>query len=272
MQGAGCGGATAFALDRVTLTVDAAPILNGVSWSVERGERWAVLGPNGSGKSTLLRLLAGRAHPSSGTVDLLGRRVGRVDLGLLRRAIAWVHADLLAWIPRFQTVLETMVAGMRGVFVVYDRIARIEADRAEAELRATGMLPLRDRRFVTLSTGERQRVLIARAFAARPELVLLDEPCAGLDPRAREEFLTALGAAAGRSAATVVYVTHSIEELDGSYDGVMLMKAGAGAGAGPPAAQLTGARLSGLFDVPCAVIAEGGRFWLHVGGARRTGR
>ena len=266
------GGAPAFALDRVTFRAGGAPILNGVSWSVERGERWAVLGPNGCGKSTLLTLLAGRAHPTSGTIDLLGRRVGRVDLGPLRRAIAWVHADLLAWVPRFQTVLETVVAGMRGAFVVYDRIAPAEADRAESELRAVGLLPLRDRRFVTLSTGERQRALIARAFAARPALVLLDEPCAGLDPRAREEFLTALSAAAGRSAAAVVYVTHDIAELDASCDGVLLMKAGAGAGAGPPAAQLTGARLSQLFDVPCQVIAAGGRFWLHVGGARRSAR
>ncbi len=264
------GGTPAFALDRVTLRIDAAPILNGVSWSAEPGQRWAVLGPNGSGKSTLLRLLAGRAHPSSGTVDLLGHRVGRVDLGPLRRAIAWVHADLLQWIPRFQTVLETVVAGMRGTFVVYDRIAPPEAGLAREELHAVGMWPLRDRRFVTLSTGERQRTLIARAFAARPALVLLDEPCAGLDPRAREEFLTALRAAVDRSSATVVYVTHSIEELDGSYDGVMLMKAGAGAGAGPPATQLTEANLSRLFGVPCSVIADGGRYWLHVGLAERS--
>ena len=268
-------GAPAFALDRVTLRIDRTPILNGVSWSAETGQRWAVLGPNGCGKSTLLRLLAGRAHPSSGTVDLLGHRVGRVDLGPLRRAIAWVHADLLQWVPRFQTVLETVVAGMRGTFVVYDRIAPPEADRAMQELLAVDMASLRERRFVTLSTGERQRTLIARAFAARPALVLLDEPCAGLDPRAREEFLTALRTAVDRSSsdgspsdgspATVVYVTHSIEELDGSYDGVLLMKDGAGAGAGPPATQLTDANLSRLFGVPCSVVDDGGRYWLHVG-------
>lgn len=262
--------APAFALDRVTLRIDATPILQGLSWSSEPGQRWAVLGPNGCGKSTLLRLLAGRAHPSSGTVDLLGHRVGRVDLGPLRRAIAWVHADLLQWIPRFQTVQETVVAGMRGTFVVYDRIAAAETDRAQEELRAVGMWPLRDRRFVTLSTGERQRTLIARAFAARPALVLLDEPCAGLDPRAREEFLAALRSAVDRSAATVVYVTHGIEELDGSYDGVMLMKAGVGVGAGPPSTQLTDANLSRLFGVPCAVVADGGRYWLHVGQAGRS--
>ena len=123
---------------------------------------------------------------------------------------------------------------------------------------------------MTLSTGERQRTLIARAFAARPALVLLDEPCAGLDPRAREEFLAALRSAVDRSAATVVYVTHGIEELDGSYDGVMLMKAGVGVGAGPPSTQLTDANLSRLFGVPCAVVADGGRYWLHVGQAGRS--
>ncbi len=272
MAAPGRGRSPAFALDRVTFRVDASPILNGVSWSVERGERWAVLGPNGCGKSTLLTLLAGRAHPTSGTVDLLGHRVGRVDLGRLRRAIAWVHADLLGWMPRFQTVLETVVAGMRGAFVVYDRMTPDETDRAEAALRAAGMASLRGRRFVTLSTGERQRALIARAFAAHPALVLLDEPCAGLDPRAREEFLAALSESAGRSAAAVVYVTHGIEELDAAYDGVLLMKAGAGVSAGPPAAQLTGARLSRLFDAPCRVIADGGRFWLHAGRARRSER
>ena len=251
-------------LDRVTLRLDTTLILNGVSWSVESGQRWAVLGPNGCGKSTLLRLLAGRAHPSSGTVDLLGHRVGRVDLGPLRRAIAWVNADLLQWIPHYQTVLETVVAGMRGTFVVYDRIASTETDRAGEELDAVGMAALRDRRFVTLSTGERQRTLIARAFAARPALVLLDEPCAGLDPRAREEFLTGLRMALDCSAATLVYVTHSIEELDIYYDGVLLMKEGSGAGAGPPSTQLTDASLSDLFGVPCAVIADGGRYWLHL--------
>ena len=255
----------AFALDRVTLRIDANPILKGLSWSVPVGERWAVLGPNGCGKSTLLRLLAGRVHPTSGTVDLLGQRVGRVDLGPLRRSIAWVHADLLQWIPRFQTVLETVVAGLRGTFVVYDRTAPSEADAAEGELRAVDLWRLRDRRFVTLSTGERQRTLIARAFAARPALVLLDEPCAGLDPRAREEFLIGLRAAVDRSAATVVYVTHSIEELDSSCDGVMLLQDGRSAGTGPLAEQLTDQNLSRLFGGHCSVAAADGRYWLHVG-------
>lgn len=254
----------AFALGRVTLRLNANPILKGLTWSVPTGQRWAVLGPNGCGKSTLLRMLAGRAHPTSGTVDLLGYRVGKVDLGLLRRSIAWVHADLLAWIPRFQTVLETVVAGLRGTFVVYDRITSSEVEVAERELRAVDMWSLRERHFVTLSTGERQRTLIARAFVARPALALLDEPCAGLDPRAREEFLTALRAAVESSASTVVYVTHSIEELDGTYDGVMMMQGGTSYGAGPLADQLTDRNLSRLFGGCCSVVASSGRYWLQV--------
>ena len=251
-------------LDRVTLWVDANIILNSLSWSAESGQRWAVLGPNGCGKSTLLRLLAGRAHPSSGSIDLLGNRVGRIDLGPLRRSIAWVHADLLQWIPRFQTVLETVVAGIRGNFVAYDRIFSTEADRAEEELRAVGMSSLCNRRFVTLSTGERQRTLIARAFASNPALVLLDEPCAGLDPRAREEFLITLRMALDRSSATLVHVTHNIEEIDVYYDGVMLMKGGVSVSLGSPSTQLTDARLSCLFGVPCSVTSDGGRYWLHL--------
>lgn len=257
----------AFALKRVTLRIEGATVLKMVTWSIGFRERWAVLGPNGCGKSTLLRLLAGRHHPSVGTVDLLGCRVGKVDLGTLRRSIAWVHADLITWIPRFQTVLETVVAGLRGALVVYDPIGPSEERAAEGELRAVNIWHLRNRRFVTLSTGERQRTLIARAFVGEPELVLLDEPCAGLDPRAREKFLVALRASCERSAAAVVYVTHSIEELDSSYDGVMLMQDGRSTSAGSLSEQLNDRNLSRLFGRGCSVVESGGRYWLRVGPA-----
>ena len=261
----------AFSIERVTLGIEGVPILKELTWSIRSGQRWAVLGPNGCGKSTLLRLLAGRIHPITGEVSLLGSRVGRVDLGPLRCSIAWVHADLVAWIARFQTVKETVVAGLRGAFVMYDQVSPSEEATAEEELRAVGIWHLRDRRFVTLSTGERQRTLIARSFAARPALVLLDEPCAGLDPRAREEFLDGLRAAVYRSDASVVYVTHNIEELDNSYDGVMLMLDGKSISMGPLSEQLTDHNLSRLFGVDCSVTASGGRYWLHVGPTEKEG-
>lgn len=261
----------AFSIKQVTLIIEGIPVLKGLDWSIRSGQRWAVLGPNGCGKSTLLRLLAGRIHPSVGEVSLLGSRVGRVDLGPLRCSIAWVHGDLVAWISRFQTVEETVVAGLRGSFVMYDQVIPSEEAIAEEELRAVGIWHLRDRRFVNLSTGERQRTLIARAFAARPALVLLDEPCAGLDPQAREEFLDSLRAAADRSDASVVYVTHNIEELDNTYDGVMLMQDGRSISVGSLSDQLTDQNLSRLFGVDCFVTASGGRYWLHVGPTEKEG-
>lgn len=237
-------------------------LLHEVSLEIAEGERWAVLGPNGAGKSTLVRLLSTRLHPTSGTVEVLGERLGRVDVFELRPLLGLASQELADTIPADETALDVVVtAGYSVVGRWNEAYDAMDLDRARTLLAAFGVGDLEQRMFGTLSTGERKRVLAARALMTDPELLLLDEPAAGLDLGGREALVRTLGRLAKDPATPVtVLVTHHVEEIPPGYTHVALLREGELVAAGPIAETLTSQNLTRAFGLPLVVEARGERF------------
>jgi iron complex transport system ATP-binding protein len=251
-----------------------ADILVDVSWRLERGERWAILGPNGCGKTTLLRIACGYLWPSYGVVRRLGEEL--TDLGELRRSIGWVATDLAPRIPPRETALETVVSG-RFAQVGLKRLREMlptDADFAAARelLERMNCGPLADKPFGVLSQGERQQTLVARARMVNPLLIVLDEPCAGMDPGVRERFLAWLDeiavpgeapSAAGRRAnPAIVFVTHHVEEIMPAFDRTLVMQAGHVRAAGRTHDVVTSSLLESVYDIAVErVESHAGRLW-----------
>ncbi len=255
----------AVSLESVCLDIRGKRILHDIGWTVVSGEKWIVLGLNGSGKSSLLRLLSGFGYPSSGSIRVLGEEFGRADLHVLRRRIGWVHADLAGDFPRFMDCREVVESGGEGSITLYEELNGKAARRAEEALADIGAEHLARRLFATLSTGERQRVLIARALAAGPDLLLLDEPCVGLDPLAREEFLRSLAALfQTRTELTVIAVTHHVEEIIEGYDRVLLLSGGRVIAQGAQGDVMEGTALASVYGPRCRVELREGRYTMRI--------
>lgn len=236
-------------------------ILCNVSWSVRPGEHWALLGPNGSGKTSLLKALTGYLSPTSGAVSVLGRRYGETDWRELRRHIGIVTSALQTSIPPGEPALETVVSGRYAQLDLWAPLTAADRLAAKRLLRFVHAAHLAEREWAYLSQGERQRVLIARALMARPRLLILDEPCGGLDPAAREEFLQFVERLAReRRGPPLIFVTHHVEEIAPSFTHVLVLRAGEVFAAGPKAEIVTSRILSGAFGVPVAVRRTGGRY------------
>jgi iron complex transport system ATP-binding protein len=237
-------------------------ILDTVSWQVGDGQRWVVLGRNGAGKTTLLQIAAGRMHPTSGTAHLLGERMGRVDVFELRQRIGLASSALADRIPAGETVRDVVLTAAYGVTGRW-REAYEEPDeqRALDLMAAFGVDPLADRTFGTLSEGERKRTQIARSLMTDPELLLLDEPAAGLDLGGREELVAALAElAADPRSPVLVLVTHHVEEIPPGFTHLMLLRDGVVHAAGPLDEVLTAEQLSGAFGLPLEVERHEGRW------------
>jgi iron complex transport system ATP-binding protein len=246
-------------------------ILRDVSWRVDRGQHWAILGPNGCGKTSLLKALTAYLTPTRGTIDLLGRRFGRSDWRDLRLHLGLVTSAVHHLIPPAEPALETVISGKYAQLDLWGPITRGDRRRAARLLRTVGAAHLRDREWVLLSQGERQRILVGRALMARPRLLILDEPCAGLDPVAREHFLRFLGALARRPGApTLVFVTHHLEEIVPAISHVLVMRAGAVVAAGPRRAVLTERILGSAFGARARLVRRRGRWqaWFTPGRPR----
>ncbi len=256
------------ALRDVTVRRAGRPVLDRVDWEVRPGERWVVLGPNGSGKTTLLHLAAALAHPSAGSVDVLGQRLGRVDVRTLRPRVGLTSAALADALRPELTAVEAVMTARHGALEPWWHTYS-EADRAAAleRLAGVGAGAIGERRIGTLSSGERQRVLLARALAGGAELLLLDEPAAGLDLGGREELVDRLARlAADTTVPPIVFVTHHVEEIPPGFGHVLLLRDGRVHAAGPIGATLTGGSLSACFGVPVRVVRDGARW-----AARHTG-
>ena len=237
-------------------------LLDAIDWVVHEDERWVVLGANGAGKTTLLQLASANLHPSSGTVDVLGERMGRVDVFELRPRIGLASTALAARLPGRELVRDIVVTASYAVVGRWrEEYDERDHDRAAHLLSRLGVAHLAERRYGTLSEGERKRVQIARALMADPELMLLDEPAAGLDLGGREDLVRRLGAlAADPDSATLVLVTHHVEEIPPGFTHVLMLRRGRVVAAGPIATTLTAQALADTFGVPLVLERHGPRF------------
>ena len=254
----------------VGLDRDGTALLDGVDWSVQPSQHWVVLGPNGSGKTTLLRIASLYVHPSRGDVAVDGEHLGRTDVRALRVRIGLASpafGDLLR--PQLTATEVVMTARYAALEPWWHTYADADRDRARLLLDRFGVLHGADRPVATLSSGERQRVLLARAFSGDPVLVLLDEPTAGLDLGGREDLVARLGADPARPAGpATVLVTHHVEEIPAGTTHAMLLARGRIAAQGPIDEVLTAAALSDVFGLPLDLARRGDRWtaWAAVGG------
>ncbi|TCP48623.1 iron complex transport system ATP-binding protein [Tamaricihabitans halophyticus] len=243
-------------------------LLSGLDWQVELDERWVILGANGAGKTTLLRLAAAEMHPTTGVVDLLGERLGRVDVFELRPRIGFCTAALANRVPPDEVVRDVVVSAGYAVLGRWrEEYDSLDHDRAMGLLGMLGIPHLADRRFGTLSEGERKRTLISRALMTDPEMLLLDEPAAGLDLGGREDLVARLSSLAmDPDAPATVLVTHHVEEIPPGFTHLLLLSDGAVVASGLLEDVLTSENLTKTFNQPLELERSGARYF-----ARRAG-
>jgi iron complex transport system ATP-binding protein len=260
-------------LREVTYAVNGKRIIDRISWLVEPGEHWAILGPNGSGKTTLLRLACGYLWPNAGG-EIYRQGETLLNLTELRKSIGWVTSTLVTEIPRREMVLDTVVSGKYAQLGLreYPGFAPRQSDFAKARqyLKGLGCEDLAKRLFGTLSQGEQQKVLICRARMTDPYLIILDEPCAGMDPGAREIFLSSLSTL-GKNGdiPSLVYVTHHVEEILPLFEKTLLLKEGRILRSGRTDDVLVPQTLQQLYGVSMELIRKDGRYWPIPGLAKR---
>jgi iron complex transport system ATP-binding protein len=257
-------------LSGVRVVRDGRPLIDDIAWEVGSGERWVILGPNGSGKTTLLRVAGARLWPTGGVVEVLGRRLGTVDMRELRGRVSFVSGAVARELRPNQPVREVVASGKFGALETwwhsYDDEDWIEADRL---LAATEVAGVGDREFGVISEGERQHVLLARALMGRPELLLLDEPAAGLDMGARERLLAVLGAlASDPGASPLVLVTHHTEEIPPGITHAVLLSGGRVLASGRVDDVLTSESVSECFSAAVTVGRDGNRWWSRANATR----
>jgi iron complex transport system ATP-binding protein len=240
-------------------------ILDDIHWRVGLGEHWVILGANGSGKTSLLSALTGYLMPTAGEITVLGRRYGHSDWRELRKEIGLVSSSIRQLMADTEPALETVVSGKFAMIDFWGKITAADRARGLRILRQIECGHLARRPWAVLSQGERQRVLIGRALIARPRLLILDEPCAGLDPAAREHFLQFLQRLGRRrNSPTLVLVTHHVEEIVPVFSHVLILKAGRLLAAGRKNETLNGQLLSRAFGAKLRLSKRGGRLALAV--------
>jgi iron complex transport system ATP-binding protein len=247
---------------QVSVLRDGATLIDRLDWDVAEGERWVVLGPNGAGKTTLLQLASAHLHPSRGTAAVLGETLGAVDVFELRPRIGLSSAALADRLPGREKVRDVVLTASYAMVGRWRELYEdMDAGRAEELLAALGVATLADRSYGTLSEGERKRVQIARALMTDPELMLLDEPAAGLDLGGREDLVRRLGLIAqDEDAPALVLVTHHVEEIPVGFTHALLLRNGRAVSAGPIAEALTTAALAACFGIELELARTGHRW------------
>jgi len=227
---------------------DRTVILNGVNWRVDQGENWVILGANGSGKTSLLRTITGYLAPTNGRIELLGEEFGKSDWRELRLHIGVVTNSFGSLIPLCENALDTVISGKFAQLDLWMPVKAADRTAARRLLKRVDAAHLAKREWQYLSQGERQRVLIARALMSRPRLLILDEPCAGLDPVARRDLMAMVDDLAQmRHGPAIVLVTHHVEEITPTFTHALLLRSGEVAAAGPCSDVLTSTQLSKIF-------------------------
>jgi len=248
-------------LRNVSLVIGETRIIRGVDWLIRNGQHWALIGPNGSGKTTLLRMINGYLWPTAGSATVLGKKFGTFDLRELRKSIGFASSFMSEKIPSDLPVLDVVLSGRFASIGLFDRPAAGDVKNARSLLRRVGCLWLAKKPYGTLSQGEKQRVVIARALMASPELLILDESCAGLDIDAREDFLSLVDSF-GRSVAspTMIFATHRVEEISQTFTHGLLIDKGRVVASGPKRSVLTSKKLTKAFRHNLKVVRDKGRY------------
>ena len=244
-------------------------ILKNIEWQVEPGQHWAILGANGSGKTSLLSTLTGYLTPTDGQIEVLGQRYGESNWPELRKQIGIVSSSVRHQMADAEPALLTVLSGKYAMIDYWGRVKSADREEAREILHQIDALHLAERPWSVLSQGERQRILIGRALMARPRLLILDEPCTGLDPIAREHFMQfvsrlATKPARGLASPTLILVTHHVEEIVDGFSHILALKAGRVLGAGERGKFLTSAFLSEVFGEPVRLVRRNGRAHLLV--------
>lgn len=240
-------------------------ILRQVSWRIDKNQHWALLGANGSGKTMLLKLITGYQWPSSGTVSVLGQTFGSCDIPTLRKTVGYFTSAIIDNIPHSDTSLDVVLSGIDSSFGLYRNYTPEQTESALGLLKDIGAADYTDRPFAILSQGERQRILIARSLICQPKLLILDEPCVGLDPVAREKFLADISAFTKLSdTPSIIFVTHHIEEIGPWITHANLLKDGTILAQGPTNDVINSASVTELFSHPCEIELIGNKFKLTV--------
>jgi len=248
---------------------DGVTILRDISWRVERGQHWVILGANGSGKTSLLSALTGYFTPTSGDIELLGQRYGESDWRALRTKIGIVSSSVRQMMAESEPALDTVASGKYAMIDFWGTPKRADRVKAARILKQVECAYLADRAWSVLSQGERQRVLIGRAMMADPSLLILDEPCAGLDPVARESFLEFINRLSKRPLApTLVFVTHHVEEITPVFTHALLLRGGRVMASGAIGEVLTRKNVSATFGGPVKLQRRQGRYALTAAARR----
>ncbi len=249
-------------LQGVSVRREGAALLRNVDWTVEEDERWVIIGPNGAGKTTLLQVAAANLHPTAGTTEILGEQLGASDIAELRPRIGLTSAAVAERVPPQEKVIDLVITASYAILGRWrEEYDSQDVTRAVELLEALGCAHLIRRRFSTLSEGERKRVQIARALMPDPELLLLDEPAAGLDLGGREDLVRRLSSLAQEDTApTMVLVTHHVEEIPAGVTHGMLLRRGSMVAAGPLEQVVTEENLSKCFGIPLNLDRHEGRW------------
>ncbi len=252
-------------IENLSIRRDGTKILRNVSWRVMPGQHWVMLGANGSGKTSLLSALTGYLMPTDGEISVLGERYGAADWRELRKQIGLVSSSVRQMMAEDEPALDTVASGKHAMIDCWHTPPRSDRLRAARLLRQVECAYVAERPWRVLSQGERQRVLIARALMAQPRLLILDEPCAGLDPAAREHFLQFIQRLGRRkNAPTLVLVTHHVEEIMPAFTHVLLLKSGCLMAAGKKSGVLNSANLSQAFNAQIKLSRSAGRYAMSV--------
>ena len=240
-------------------------ILNDLSWHVQKGQHWAILGLNGSGKTTLLKVINGYIWPNEGNVQVLGETYGKAYIPKLRTRIGWVSNAMIDNFNWQDNAIEIVLSGKFGALRLFNDVTEEEIEQAVSIMKHFHCDHLANKSFEHLSQGERQRVQIARAIMADPEILILDEPCGGLDLIERENLLQTIDQIAeAENGPTLIYVTHHVEEILPCFSHVLLMKDGKNVEANTREAVLTNELLSDFFGRKISLQIERERAWVAI--------
>lgn len=250
-------------MEQVSFRRNHREILRDINWQVRKGEHWAIVGLNGSGKTTLLNLVNGYLWPTSGSISVFGQPYGEVVLQEVRKKIGWVSSSLEQRISGISTVEDIVIGGKYATIGFYEKPVQEEREEADQLLETFQIRHLRKSAYRTLSQGEKQKVLIARALMSKPKLLIMDEPCTGLDLLSREQVLRMIDQITHQpDSPTLIYVTHHIEEILPCFSHTLLLQAGEVFQAGTTGDLLTPDRLSDFFQTPVTIQTINQRQWV----------